>query len=193
MRRPTGGLCPIGGRWILALAVNLALALPPAIPGEQTPFSEYQVKATWLVNFARFTEWPAGTFARNNSPILVGLLGRDPFGGELEKALKGKQVDGRSLTLRRVTTDQDLPACQILFVASSERRRLRDLPHRLKQARVLTVGESEEFLDQGGIINFKIENGTVRFEINLQSAQAAGIRLHPSLLKVATRVKGKYD
>ena len=182
-----------GWRWICVLAVNTAVSLNPVLAAEQAPFSQYQVKAAWLVNFARFAEWPARALPAGKGPIVVAVLGKDPFGSELEKAMKGKIVEGRSFSIRRISADQDLRACHLLFVASSERRRWRELSLRIKDAPILTVGESEEFLDQGGIINFRIENNSVRFEINLNAAQAAGIRLDPNLLKVASRVKGKYE
>lgn len=154
---------------------------------------EYEVKAELLANFAGFVTWPTGTFANSNSPVVIGVVGKDPFERFLEKAVESKTRPGRRLVLRRVNSDAEMRECHVLFVASSERRRLRDLRERLKGARVLTVGESEEFLDQGGIINFLLKGQSVRFEISVESAQAAGLRLDARLLSVADAVRGKYE
>ena len=164
-----------------------------ALNSQQMPVSEYQVKAVWLLNFARFVEWPAAAFTNAHSPLVVGVVGRDPFGRELEKALEGKTVKGRCFQIKHVSTDAELRACHILFVAGSERRRARDLSERLKGGSILTVGESDEFLDQGGIINFLLKDNSVRFEINLKAAQPAELKLDANLLKVAVAVRGKYD
>lgn len=154
---------------------------------------EYQVKAELLANFAGFVKWPAGTFARSNSPVVIGVVGKDPFERFLEKAVELKTRPGRPLVMRRVSSDTEMRECQVLFVAASERRRLRDLRQRLKGTSILTVGESEDFLDQGGIINFLLKGQSVRFEISVESAQAAGLRLDAKLLSVADSVRGKYD
>ncbi|SRR6266498_1135962 len=178
--------------WRCVVRLVLVLASLP-LPAQELPVSEYQVKAVWLLNFARFVQWPATAFSNAHSPVVVGVLGKDPFGRDLEKALEGKSVQGRSFQIKRVSTDLEMRGCHILFVAASERRRARDLPEKLKGACVLTVGESEEFLDQGGIINFLLKDKTVRFEINLKAAQPAELKLDANLLKVAVAVRGKYD
>jgi hypothetical protein len=159
----------------------------------QEPLSEHQVKAVWLLNFARFVEWPESAFAGPNDPIVVGVAGKDPFGAGLEKVFSGKTVKGRSFRIRQVSTDQEMRGCHLLFVVSSDRRKPRDWAEKLKRAPVLTVGETEEFLGDGGIINFVLKDSSVRFEINLKAAQAAGLRLDANLLKVAVSVRGKYD
>lgn len=154
---------------------------------------EYQVKAELLANFAGFVNWPAGTFARSNSPVVIGVVGKDPFERFLEKAVELKTRPGRPLVMRRVSSDAEMRECHVLFVAASERRRMRDLRTRLKGAPVLTVGEYEEFMEHGGIINFLLKGQSVRFEISVVSAQAAGLRLDAKLLSVADVVHGKYD
>ncbi len=179
-------------RWRRVACLVMLLVYLPS-PSQEIPVSEYQVKAVWLLNFARFVEWPATAFPNARSPVVVGVLGKDPFGRELEQALDGKTVQGRCFQIKRVSTDPEMRGCHILFVASSERRRSRDLPEKLKGACVLTVGESDEFLDQGGIINFLLKDKTVRFEINLKAAQSAELKLDANLLKVAVAVRGKYD
>jgi hypothetical protein len=182
------------GRWCLGLIVfALTICANLAPRAEEAPFSEYQVKSAWLLNFARFVEWPPTGFPNAKAPFVVGVVGRGPFGKELEQAFAGKIVKGRAFEVRRLASDSDLRGCHILFFMSSEKRRLRDSFEKLSGFPVLTVGESDEFLDQGGIINFLLKDKSVRFEINLKAAQAAGLKLDANLLKVAVAVRGKYE
>lgn len=169
----------------------LVLFCPRARPAEEPQLSEYQVKAALLLNFVRYSDWPASAFADAHSPYVVGVVGRDPFGKDLEKAFEGKIVKGRTFVLKRVSTEPEMRSCHLLFVSSSERRRTRDLLEKLVGAPVLTVGESPEFLDQGGAINLLLRDGSVRFEINLEPARITRLKLDANLLGVAVSVRGK--
>jgi len=181
-------------RWCVGLVVfGLTFCANLTPRADEAPFSEYQVKSAWLLNFARFVEWPPSNFPNAKTPFVVGVVGRGPLGKELDQAFAGKTVKGRAFEVRRLTSDSDLRGCHILFFISSEKRRLRDYLEKLSGYPVLTVGESDEFLDQGGIINFLLKDKSVRFEINLKAAQAAGLKLDANLLKVAVAVRGKYE
>ena len=181
-------------RWCLGLvAAGLTLNGILAPRAAEPAVSEYQVKAAWLLNFARFVEWPGGAFDNPRAPFVVGILGRDPFGKDLEQTFAGKTVRGRAFEIRRVASDDDVRGCHILFVADSERKRFREQVVKTAGAPVLTVGENEDFLDGGGIVNFLLKDKSIRFEINLTAAQAAGLKLDANLLKVAVQVRGKYD
>jgi hypothetical protein len=175
--------------WLLLLL----LFCPHTRPAEQAPLSEYQVKAALLLNFVRYSDWPAGGFAKTNSPYVIGIVGRDPFGADLERTFERKIVKGRTFLLKRVSSEQEIRACHLLFAPSSERRRSRDLLEKIKGAPVLTVGESADFLDQGGAINLLIKDGSVRFEINLEPARIGRLKLDANLLDLAVSVRGKYD
>jgi len=175
------------------MALMLAGLGPMGGRAEDAPVSEYDVKAAWLLNFARFVNWPTNAFASPESPILVGIAGKDPFGRSLEKALTGKTVKGRSLVVKKPVTDEELRQCHILFVSISERRRFRDLCDKLRTQPILTVSEADDFLDEGGIVNFVLKEKSIRFEINVQAAQAAGLKMEANLLKVAASVRGKYE
>jgi hypothetical protein len=178
---------------ILPLAPLLLLLLllcPPARSAEEPPLSEYQVKAALLLNFVRYSDWPANGFAKTNSPYVIGIVGRDPFGTDLENTFE-KNVKGRPFLLKRVSSDQEIRACHLLFVPASERRRSRDLLEKLKGSSVLTVGESADFLDQGGVINLLMKDGSVRFEINLEPARIGRLMLDANLLDLAVSVRGK--
>ena len=142
---------------------------------------------------ARFTEWPSNAFPNAQAPLVVGVMGKDPFGRALEKAFAGRTVRGRRLQIRRLPPDADTCECHILFVAASERRRMRLLMEHLKGQAILSVSESDEFLEQGGVANFVLKDNAVRFEINVKAAQAARLSLDANLLKVALTVRGRYE
>ena len=150
--------------------------------------NEYQVKAAFLYNFAKFIEWPTEAFS--NGHLVVGLIGDDPFGSALDQTINGKSINGRQLIIRRFKWGQNLRDCHILFIASSERKRLPQILESLRGARVLTVGELDKFCQQGGLINFILEENKVRFEINLDVAEQAGLKISSKLLALARSVKG---
>jgi hypothetical protein len=173
---------------VLATLALTALLAPPPAQG-QGQGREYEVKAAFLYNFARFVEWPADAFPGPGAPITYCIVGDDPFDGKLEALLRGETVGGRPLALRRSGKDDDLAACQILFLSRSERSRQERILDRLGRASVLTVGDEEDFLDRGGIIGFRIEAGRVRFDVDLEAAERAGLKVSSKLLRVA-RVRG---
>jgi uncharacterized protein DUF4154 len=154
----------------------------------QTP-NEYHIKAACLFNFVKFVEWPAEAFADGGAPFVIGVVGQDPFGGALDQAVSGKYVDGRQLAIRRLKWGQDLRACHMLFISSSERKRLAQIIESLKGASVLTVGETEQFNQQGGIINFILDASKVRFEININVAEQARLKISSKLLSLVRTVR----
>jgi hypothetical protein len=183
--------------WLLGLLLGFGSApgplAPLAVQAEETAATEYQLKAAWLLNFARFIDWPAEAFEGTADPLIVGVLGKDPFGKSLEQTFAGKTVKGRALLVNRFPTEQDLKCCNILFISTSEKRRHREILARLKQFPILTVSETDEFLDYGGVINFAHKEGSVRFVVNLTAARPARLKISASLLKLALSVKGKYE
>ena len=146
---------------------------------------EYQVKAAFLYNFAKFVDWPGDSFGNSNAPLVIGVIGDDPFGGALDQAINGKTINGRTLVVRRLRWGQDLRSCHILFISSSERQRLPQIIQSLRGASVLTVGDMGQFNQQGGIINFILEANKVRFEINSRAADQARLKISSKLLSLA--------
>ena len=182
--------CPRCCAWLMALiAVCVLICGAPGTLADTQSFSEYQVKAAFLYNFARFVEWPADAFPDARTPILLGILGDDPFGGALEQTVKGKTVNGRELVLRRLTRVEDLKGFHMLFVSSSEARHLPQILESLRGKCVLTVGETEGFAQAGGVINFTLEENKVHFEINLNTAERAHLKISSKLLALAKVVK----
>jgi hypothetical protein len=176
---------------LVALVAALTAVALFATPGHgaapRAPLPEYLVKAAFLYHFVEFVDWP------EKSPlpltvITIGVLGRDPFGDLLDKAVLGKKAAGRTLVIRRFASIEALEPCEILFVSASEMPHLPALLARLHGAPVLTVGEGDKFARHGGMIGFFNEDNRVRLEINRASADEAGLRLSSKLLALARLV-----
>ena len=149
---------------------------------------EYQVKAAFLFNFAKFVEWPEHAFADSTAPIVIGIIGVDPFGNDLDSMVVGQTIRGRNLEVKRFRRLADLQFCHILFISASELPRLKRILEKINNASVLTVSEVANFTNAGGIINmFNLEN-KVRFAINLNSAAHSGIKISSRLLKLAENI-----
>jgi hypothetical protein len=151
--------------------------------------SEYQVKAAFLYNFSRFVVWPSGSFAHSSSPLVIGVVGQDPFGSSLDKVTDGKTVDGRNIVIRRFRRVSDIEQCHVLFVSDSERERLPRILDRVENRGTLTVSEIDGFIARGGMINFAVESKKVRFDINSGAAERARLRISAKLLQLARTVK----
>jgi hypothetical protein len=174
----TGNMTP-QSCYRLLLGIFLACTL-----SAQT-IDEYQVKAAFLYNFAKFVEWPAMTFKTDKDPLRICVLGQNPFGNALVEGVGGKTVVGRPLAVSDISDVNQGADCQILFIGSSERKRLRLIFAELRTMGVLTVGETEGFASQGGIVNFKLEGGRVRLEINIDAAAQAKLRISSKVLNLA--------
>lgn len=148
---------------------------------------EYAVKAAFLLNFAKFVDWPPGSFANADSPIAICILGKDPFGRSIDESVQGEVVNGRRLTVRRIAQAPAAQTCQIVFTQLSGK----DAAGILSSVGpgVLTVGEGESFVRDGGIIAFLIENRRVRFDIDEKAAEAAELKLSSKMLAVARSVQ----
>ena len=182
-------------RVVTLAAVLAAAAARPARAEPEKQLTEYQVEAAFLYHFAKYVTWPPRAFAAADDPIVIGILGDDPFGDDLDQAvLREKPVQGRALRVMRSRTPADLARCHILFISGSEQPRLRQHLEALERARssALTVGESKDFLDAGGAIRFVVEKNKVRFEIAARAAERAGISISSKLLSLArnTRERG---
>lgn len=169
-----------------AMLLFAALLAAPAARAQETA-SEYDVKAAFLYNFTKFVEWPSWAFHDDRSTVRLCVLGDDPFGGSLGEIAEG-EVAGRRVTVLRARSMGTPAGCQILFVSRSERGRLPAILREVRDAPVLTVGDTGGFLEHGGIVNFVLDGTKVRFEISQEAAERAGIRISSRLLRLATRV-----
>lgn len=162
------------------------LAVGP-VRAEVSP--EYKLKAAYLFNFVRFAQWPSATFTTTNSPLVIGVLGDNPFGAALEEVVRGRVVNGRSVVVKPVTTAEEAKLCQVVFIPASEQTNLRRHLETLRNAPVLTIGESAEFLDAGGVIRFFVEQNKIRFDINKAQADVEGLQMDSQLLSLAAAVR----
>jgi len=150
--------------------------------------SEYLIKAGFIYNFAKLVEWPTTAFPQPDSPIVIGILGDDPFGGTLDRIVTDKKINGRGFTVKRLKWGKDLKDikdCNILFVSSSEKEHLDSVVDAMKWLPVLTIGDAPGFARRGGIINFTLEDNKVRFEVNVEAAKHADLTISSRLLTLA--------
>jgi hypothetical protein len=175
----------------MSLRITFGIALWALFPAgtRAQVIDEYRVKAAFIYNFAKFVEWPQQTFKTPADPIVICLLGQNPFGAALVDAVTGKAVEGRTFQVRQLNADQGAGGCQIVFVGASERKRVRAFLAEIKNGGVLTIGETDDFTSQGGMINFKIEAGRVRLQVSMDAADEARLRISSKLLSLAEIVK----
>ena len=162
-----------------------ALALCFAAPALAAAPSEYQIKAVFLFNFSQFVTWPLKAFANADSPFVVGVLGRDPFGANLESAVQGERVDGRPIVVRRFRTAAEATDCQILFVDRSEPAALAESARVLQGHSVLSVSDAPDAARLGAVIEFTVDNNRIRLRINVAEARSRGLTISSKLLRPA--------
>ena len=166
---------------VMALVLAAAMAAVPA--HAQGRFDEYQVKAAFLFNFVKFTQWPPSDY--RSDAVVIGVVGRGPFYTALEGLVKGQKLNGREVVVREVMDAEDLRTYHIILIAESEARRAADILQRVKGAGVLTVGETPYFLREGGLVRFYVEANRIRFQIDPAGAQQAGLKINSQLLSLA--------
>jgi hypothetical protein len=171
---------------ILGLSLVWLLFVGAGRAQESQP-TEYQIKAAFLFNFAKFVEWPAPAFAEATSPMVIGILGENPFRDDLERMTRGKTINNRPLVIKAFRSPAEATNCHILFVSTSEKTRLPEVFENLRGASVLTVGEAERFTEAGGMIQFVLEGGKIRFQVNETAARSAGLKISSKLLSLAQR------
>ena len=174
-------------RKITVFLVFALLANASSIHVRAQDINEYQVKAAFIFNFAKFVEWPSDAFGEGGA-LVVGVIGDDPFGGSLDR-LNGNTANGLALRIKRFRWGDDLRACQVLFISASEDRHLNKIMESIRGASVLTIGESTQFGQSGGMIRFVIQDNKVRFEINASAAGQANLRISSKLLALSKRGK----
>ena len=178
-------------RVLLTIRLGVVLLLASSVPvraGGQE-IEEYQMKAAYLYNFLKFVEWPAPSFANSTSPIVICVLGENPFGGTLQEAVRGNTANERTVVARPVADLAGARSCHVLFIGAATWKRDRPLLGALAGSALLTVGESPGFAASGGIISFKLDGARLRFEINVEAARQARLRISSKLLSLADIVK----
>ena len=164
---------------LLGVSARLALAV-----------DEYTVKAVMLFNFSQFVDWPTNAFSDAKAPLIIGVLGDDPFNGGLERVVAGKLAGTHPLQAVHFSNASEVTHCHILFVAASSQSLLPAAQQKLNGASVLTVGESEDFVTSaGGVARLYTEDGHIRVEINRTAASKANLHISSKLLKLAKIVQ----
>jgi YfiR/HmsC-like len=171
-------------RLIWMIVLGAALGAPA-----RAEVDEYQLKAAFLYNFAKFVDWPPEAFTSPSDPFTICVLGENPFGKALAGVIDGRTLNGRSFQLRPIPDAQHGNTCQILFVSSSERNRFRSILGELKASAILTVGDTAGFATAGGVANLTLEGETIRIEINIGVAKQNNLRISSKLLNLARIVK----
>jgi YfiR/HmsC-like len=173
-------------------ALSLLLVSPP-LPAQNSNEIEYRAKATYLANFPSFVEWPQEALPSDNAPFLICVFGAFSFGTSLATITRGTMVHDRRIEVRWIRKRQELSSCQVLFVSRSEQKKYGQSLDSVRGRTVFTVGETPEFLGAGGILSFFSQEGTIRFDVNLEAANKAHLKISSRLLALARHVMNQTE
>ena len=175
---------------ILLLITGMVATLPAR--GQERKPGEYEVKAAFIYNLAKFVEWP-GKSLDNISTLTLYIIGDDPFGTDMD-AIRDKLIKGKRIVIKQIDSPDALKNAGILFISSSEKEQLPDIMKDISGLPILTVGDTKSFAQRGVMVNFYLENNKIRFEINLEAANLAGLKISSNFLRMGTIIappKGK--
>ena len=167
--------------WLVLNASPKALSNPGSV--------EYPVKLAVLYNFTKFVEWPPESFRNSDAPLAICIVGRDPFSPDLEGDLRTRTAAGHPVAVRTLRPTDTLSVCHMVFIPVTEKDQADTIVKHLNGSSTLTVGESEGFAVQGGMINLTVEENTVHFEVNQLAAERARLKISSKLLRMAKIVK----
>lgn len=174
-------------RVVLRFGIALSLACPGicvALRAQSEPASEYDVKAAFLYNFAKFIQWPSG-FSNGDEPMTICIYGDDPFGHAIDEIIAGKAINDHEIVVRRTRKLDDLRQCQIAFISASEAGHLTEIVDSLRGVSVLLVGDTSGFAERGGHIEFITEDNKVHFSINIDASERSRLKMSSKLLALA--------
>ncbi len=167
------------------MMVGALLALSGFGLPQQSSATEYNVKAVFLFNFAQFVSWPESAFTSANAPLVIGILGDDPFGTYLDKTVRNEKVNGHPLEVRRFKDATDAKGTHILFINLPKADKLEKALGDLEGQNTLTVGDTPNFAKSGGMIRFFMDNSKIRIRVNLDEVKDADLTISSKLLKLA--------
>lgn len=176
--------------WLAVLTVSSLFATRGL---GQIESNEYQLKAVFLFNFAQFVEWPENAFVTADAPIVIGVLGSDPFGPILDETVRGESVGGRPLIIQRYRRVEEIGACHILFINKSESPHLETILSSLGNRSILTVSDADRAARRGVMVRFVTEKKRVRLRINLDAARLVGLTISSKLLRPTEIVTTEKD
>src|SRR5579863_7201788 len=173
-------------------AINAVVLLFSAIftvgsncQAQNSQHTKYQIEAAFIYNFARFVDWPTRAFTDASSPMIIGVFGKNRFGTDLAQTISGKLIGGHPLQFRECASLTEATHCQVLFISDSEKGHLSNIISTLGNASILTVSETDNFIAAGGMINLRIVDDKMRFDINNSAAKSAGLTISSKLLSLA--------
>jgi hypothetical protein len=185
--RHIAGVKPVLVVGVLILAVCFGLSAQTL--GQTVEVS--QLKAAYLYNFAKFVEWPSGVFRNAGDPAVICVVGDERTSDILEPAVAGKKANGRTVEARRPHSPEEFKSCHVLFIGFSDKEHIAQLLNGLQRSSVLTVGQSDQFIPLGGMINLALKNTTIELEIDPEASNAVGLKISSRLLVVARLVKAR--
>jgi hypothetical protein len=178
-------------RWCAALILSLSLVLTNPAPANSYPTSsEYRLKADFIANFLKFVDWPDSAFSSPRKPLLLCVYGYFPFGTSLAENAQKTTVHDRQIEVRIVHVEQELRACQVVFVSQEAEKQYAKVLGVLHDVNVLTIGETPDFLDAGGAVTLYFQAERVQFDVHLGHANQAHIKISSRLLAMARHVVG---
>jgi uncharacterized protein DUF4154 len=163
---------------VLLLISNLML------PAQPVSSREYQLKAIFLFNFTQFVDWPPNSFSSNQAPMVIGVLGPDPFGSYLEETISGEKVNGHSLIIQHYNNIEDIGTCQVLFINLNETKQIKQAITKLNGRNILTVSDAPGFMEQGGMIRFFTKDDKIKLQVNLAATKNANLDISSKLLRL---------
>lgn len=172
-----------------ALPLAALLGAGQGLAAQGVRASEYQVKAVFLFNFAQFVDWPAEAFPAGDTPLVICVLGNDPFGEALDQTVRDERLGSRPFQVQRYQSVDEIKICHILFINRSEGARPEVILAGLKQRPILTVSDADGFAQRGGMIRFVTDRNRIRLQLNLTATEAAHLTISSKLLRVAEIVR----
>jgi len=169
----------------------MAIGGEPLLHAQGSQEAEYRAKAVFLTKFPSFVEWPEEAIPAGKATFLICVYGDFLFGMTLMESARGETVHGKRMEVKWMHKEKELRACQILFVSRSETKRYKAVLEALQGTSVLTVGETPDFLAAGGAISFLVQQDSLQFEVNLEGASEAHLKLSSNMLALARRVVSK--
>ncbi|HKQ39797.1 MAG TPA: YfiR family protein [Verrucomicrobiae bacterium] len=169
----------------------MLLGVTPLAAAQPRFSTEYDIKAAVLFNLGQFVDWPANAFASAESPLIIGVVGQNPFGRSLDRAVEGEMIQKRRIVVKYSETVDAIGPCHILFISRSEARKLPEILKTLKGKNTLTVSDMGQFAQNGGMVNLVTAGDRVRMIVNAPQLEAAGLRASSKLLRIAELVKAE--
>jgi hypothetical protein len=176
------------GRLILLVPLLVSLLVPTRATGQAETQGELQIKAVFLYKFGSYVDWPAGTFAQSDSPLVIGLVNAEALADEVAQVVSGRTLNGRPIVVRKLRRGSPLAGVNILFVGRAEAARMAEVLAPAKGQPILTVTDSEQAFEHGGMINFVLVGDKVRFDVAPSSAERGNLKISARLLAVARKV-----